>query len=163
MRLHGHRGGGPPDDPVCMQTNGNNEPWTLFKAAEASPNYAAMVAAIQWREQHRNYVMDVQAAWSATNAPMVSPVWLLFPGDPVCAFRIADYGDCSDAFMFGPDFLAKPVTQYQQNSSWVWLPRLPAGQTWQDVFTGASYAGFQNVTVATPISAFPLFQRTYAA
>ena len=137
---------------------------TLFKEAEASPNYAAMVAAIQWREQHRNYVMDTQAAWSATNAPMVSPVWLLFPGDPVCAFRIADDGSCSDAFMFGTDFLAKPVTQYQQASSWVWLPRLPAGQTWTNVFTGENLGnGFTNVTVATPISSFPLFQRTYAA
>ena len=94
---------------------------------------------------------------------MVAPVWLLFPGDPVCAFLLQNDGACSDAFMFGPDFLAKPVTVYQQNSSWVWLPRLPAGQTWTNVFSGENLGnGFKNVTVATPISSFPLFERTYA-
>jgi alpha-D-xyloside xylohydrolase len=161
MRLHGHRAGGPPSDPVCMQTNGDNEPWTLFKQ---QANYDAFVAAIRWREQHRNYVMDAQTDWAESGAPMLSPTWLLFPGDPVCAFRIADDGSCSDAFMFGTDFLAKPVTQYQLASSWVWLPRLPAGQTWTNVFTGENLGnGFTNVTVATPISSFPLFQRTYAA
>ena len=97
MRLHGHRAGGPPADPVCMQTNGDNEPWTLFKNAT---NYAAFVARIQWREQMRNYVMDAQAAWAATGAPMISPVWLLFPGDPVCAFtQDASDGACAGAFM----------------------------------------------------------------
>ena len=164
MRLHGHRGGGPPDDPVCMQTNGDNEPWTIFKLAEASPNYAAMVAAIRWREQKRNYVMDIQAAWSATNVPMVRPVWLEFPGDPVCAFTIHGDGPCSDAFMFGPTFLAKPVTVFQSNSSWVWLPRLQAGLYWTYVFDGTNYGdGFKNVTVATPLDEFPLFQINYAA
>ena len=164
MRLHGHRGGGPPDDPVCMQTNGDNEPWTLFKAGESSPNYAAMVGAIRWREQHRNYVMDIQASWSATNVPMVAPVWLHFPGDATCAFTPSNDGPCADAFMFGPDFLAKPITTFQQASAWVWLPLLPAGQTWTNVFTLQNYGqGAINVTVATPVSSFPLFERTYTA
>ena len=161
MRLHGHRPGGPPDDPVCMQTNGDNEPWTLFKGGEASPNYAAFVAAIRWREQRRPYVMEAQARWAAYGAPMVSPVWLLFPGDTTCAPSAQGDGPCADAFMFGNDFLAKPVTQYQQTSSWVWLPLLPVGQSWMNVFTNENLGpGDLNVTVATPISSFPLFQRT---
>jgi alpha-glucosidase (family GH31 glycosyl hydrolase) len=63
--------------------------------------------------------------------------------------------------MFGNDFLAKPVTQYQQTSSWVWLPLLPVGQSWMNVFTNENLGqGDLNVTIATPISSFPLFQRT---
>jgi len=163
MRLHGHRNGGPPDDPVCMQTNGDNEPWTLFKGGESSPNYLAMVASIRWREQKRNYVMDIQATWSSTNTPICSPVWLLFPGDAVCAPSIQGDGLCADAFMFGPDYLAKPVTTYQQNSSWVWLPALPSGQYWTNVFSGDNLGnGAVNITVATPINTFPLFMRNYA-
>jgi alpha-glucosidase (family GH31 glycosyl hydrolase) len=66
--------------------------------------------------------------------------------------------------MFGPDFLAKPITTFQQASAWVWLPLLPAGQTWMNVFTLQNYGqGAINVTVATPVSSFPLFERTYAA
>ena len=67
MRLHGHRGFEPNNDPVCMQTNGDNEPWTLVNTTE---NYNAIVAAIRWRDQQRNYVMDTQLENSATNAPM---------------------------------------------------------------------------------------------
>ena len=97
MRLHGHRNGGPPEDPVCMQTNGDNEPWTLFSN---QTNYDAFVAAIVWREQMRNYVMDAQAEWAASNAPMIAPVWLLFPGDPVCALqKDVSEGACFGAFM----------------------------------------------------------------
>jgi ABC-type dipeptide/oligopeptide/nickel transport system permease component len=104
--------------------------WTLFKDATASgANYNAFVAAIQWREQRRNYIMDIQAEHSRTAAPLIAPVWLLFPGEAACAFD-ASGGDnvgCAGAFMLGPDWLAKPVTTYGQTSSWVWLPRLPAG------------------------------------
>ena len=217
MRLHGHRLGGPPADPVCMQTNGDNgawrvcvcvcmcacarayvwhctppplcmcvcarvcvdissfppppppplaEPWTLFKDATASgANYNAFVAAIQWREQRRNYIMDIQAEHSRTAAPLIAPVWLLFPGEAACAFD-ASGGDnvgCAGAFMLGPDWLAKPVTAYGQKSSWVWLPRLPAGQAWVYHFSQANFGqGGNNVTIPTPISEFPLFYRQRA-
>lgn len=146
-----------------MQTNGDNEPWTLFKGGETSPNYLAMVASIRWREQKRNYVMDMQASWSRTNAPMCSPIWLLFPSDAVCAPSSQGDGVCADAFMFGPDYLVKPVTTYQQNSSWVWLPELPSGQYWTNVFSGENLGNNAvNITVATPIDTFPFFMRNYA-
>lgn len=85
---------------------GDNEPWTLVNTTD---NYNAIVSAIRFRDQLRNYVMDTQASytrvsdeapqryqqiplpsqatWSTTNAPMISPIWLLFPGDPICAFN----------------------------------------------------------------------------
>ena len=66
MRLHGHRNGGPPDDPVCMQTNGDNEPWTLFaqNTTTSTANYNAFVNAIKWRDQLRNYVVRICASRS---------------------------------------------------------------------------------------------------
>lgn len=122
-----------------------------------------MVASIRWREQHRNYVADALSAWAATGEPVLAPVWLRFPADAVCApGGPADDGACGDAFMFGEDFLAKPVTEYGAATSWVWLPALPAGEAWQHAFTGATFEGGQNVTVATPIDSFPLFQRVPA-
>ena len=162
MRLHGHRRGGPPSDPVCMQTNGDNEPWTLFKN---ETRYNAFIEAIRWREQARNYVVSLQAEWSASGMPMIAPVWLHFPADPVCAFTTrGDDGTCAGAFMFGTDWLAKPVTRLGQSSAWVYLPALPAGQSWEYAFgTRTNYgAGPVNVTVATPIDEFPLFYRNNA-
>ena len=163
MRLHGHRGGGPPDDPVCMQTTGYNEPWTLF-AQNTSTSTAAMdafIAAIRWRDQRRNYVVDTQAAWAATGAPMCTPVWVAFPGDAACAPPADGSGDgaCRDAFMFGDSWLAKPVTTYQQASAWVWLPALPAGTSWVYAFgEQTNYGpGPVNVSMPTPIGEWPLF------
>lgn len=168
MRLHGHRAGGPPSDPVCMQTNGDNEPWTLFADTSASgANYNAFVAAIRWREQQRNYIMDIQREFSVSNAPMIAPVWLHFPGEAACAFTASggDNAACGGAFMLGQDWLAKPVTAYGQRSSWVWLPTLPEGQSW--VYNFAPFTNYGvggvNVTLDTPVSAFPLFYRQRGA
>jgi len=61
--------------------------------------------------------------------------------------------------MFGPDWLAKPVTVFLQRSTWVYLPALPAGQTWVYRFNGTSYTGPANITVDTPVGEFPLFYR----
>ena len=157
----------PPSPLRAQQTNGDNEPWTLFKdASAAGVNYNAFVAAITWREQRRNYIMDIQAENARSNAPLIAPVWLHFPGEAACAFDAGggDNAGCAGAFMLGPDWLAKPVTQYQQAQSWVWLPRLPAGQSWIYHFSQVSYGqGGVNVTLPTPVSEFPLFYRQRAA
>ena len=162
MLSHATRRRAPPRPHRPAQTNGDNEPWTLFKN---STHYDAFVAAVRWREQVRNYVVALQAEWAATGAPMIAPVWLHFPGDAVCAFTPrGDDGACAGAWMFGPDWLAKPVTARGVASSWVWLPALPAGQTWRYAFGDKrDYgAGPVNVTIATPISEFPLFYRERA-
>lgn len=63
-------------------------------------------------------------------------------------------------FMFGPDYLAKPVTTYLQRVAWVYLPALPAGQTWVYHFNGTDFGpGPANLTLATPVGEFPLFYR----
>jgi alpha-D-xyloside xylohydrolase len=163
MRLHGHRNGGPPADPVCMQTNGDNEPWTLFaqNTTKSTANYNAFISAIRWREQIRNYVVFTQGQWADEGIPMLRPVWLSFPGDAVCAPLPDGQGDgaCAGAFLFGDDWLAKPVVTYQQTSEWVWLPALQTGEYYTYAFgakTNYGQGGI-NVTVATPIDEFPLF------
>ena len=160
---------------------GDNEPWTLVNSTD---NYNAIGAAIRFRDQLRNYVVDTQATWVSTNAPMIAPIWLLFPGDPICAFtpsgdepacgegmseicsRLCHLPVCqlllypSAEFMFGPDYLAKPVTTYLQRSAWVYLPELPTGQTWIYHFNDTDFgSGPVNLTIATPVGEFPLFYR----
>jgi alpha-glucosidase (family GH31 glycosyl hydrolase) len=137
--------------------------WTLFaqNTTASIANYNAFISAIKWREQIRNYVVSTQAVWADAGAPMNSPVWLAFPGDAACAPAADGQGDgaCGDAFMFGDSWLAKPVTTYQQQSAWVWLPKLRAGEYWTYAFGAQTNFGQGpiNVTIATPIDEFPLF------
>ena len=109
--------------------------------------------------------MDLQLEHTRSNLPMIAPVWLHFPGEAACAFTAsgADNEACAGAFMLGEDWLAKPVTVYGQVQSWVWLPLLPAGESWVENFSQANLGqGGRNVTLATPVSVFPLFYRERA-
>ncbi len=47
FRLHGQRAGGPPSDPVCGFTNGDNEVWNL---AKDQAHYDALVGMMNLRE-----------------------------------------------------------------------------------------------------------------
>ena len=63
---------------------------------------------------------------------------------------------------FGPDYLVAPVLQKGAASRKVYLPQLPAGSAWKNVFTGVETdtAGVgKNITEATPLDTFPLYRR----
>jgi hypothetical protein len=47
FRLHGQRAGGPPSDPMCGDTGGDNEVWNL---ARDPAHYQALVAMLMLRE-----------------------------------------------------------------------------------------------------------------
>ena len=47
FRLHGQRAGGPPSDPMCGDTGGDNEVWNL---AKDPAHYQALVAMLMLRE-----------------------------------------------------------------------------------------------------------------
>ena len=67
-----------------------------------------------------------------------------------------------DEQMFGPDHLVAPVLHKGVASRRVYLPPLPKGTFWQNVFTGVetqTWTGGTNVTEATPLGTFPLYKR----
>jgi alpha-D-xyloside xylohydrolase len=61
-----------------------------------------------------------------------------------------------DEYMFGPEFLVAPVTQYKARSRKVYLP---AGTSWYDFYTGRSMPGGATITAAAPYERMPLFVR----
>eukprot|EP00048_Salpingoeca_helianthica_P023008 m.21681 g.21681 ORF g.21681 m.21681 type:complete len:843 (+) comp8126_c0_seq1:167-2695(+) len=155
FRLHGQRNGGPPAD-RCGATNGDNEIWTL---APDPTHYRSIEQVMQLREDLREYVMRINGETVKTGLPMVRAMVLEFPTDPNPAVAAAE-----DQFMFGPDWLVAPVTVYGGTSHSVVLPTLPSGQVWMYWWNQSRYfAGGQTVTLATPISEFPLFLRTTLA
>jgi alpha-D-xyloside xylohydrolase len=62
-------------------------------------------------------------------------------------------------YLFGPDFLVAPVTEYRARS---WPVYLPAGAGWYDFYTGQFYRGGQQVMADAPLSRMPLFVRAGA-
>eukprot|EP01079_Euglenida_sp_SAG-EU17-18_P001938 gene1938-2982_t len=150
FRLHGHRKGGPPAN-QCGPTNGDNEVWNL---AQEPSHYAAVTAAMHFRETIRDYVASLQATSAATGMPMMRAMILAFPNDPVCTGNQAE-----NQFMFGDDWLVAPVTT-QSVSSWaVYLPKI-LNNHWVYWWNSSAVDGGQWVHTNTAnLTEFPLFKR----
>jgi mannosyl-oligosaccharide alpha-1,3-glucosidase len=94
----------------------------------------------------------------AYGTPTLRPLWLEYPTDPkVFAME--------DQWMVGSDILVKPVIHEGSTSVSVYLP---GNQPWYDIATGNvvnKHIGFvsngfkDTITVPTPLSYFPVFQR----
>ena len=150
MRLHGHRAGGPPAD-ECGATNGDNEIWNL--APEGSDRYAALLRMVLLRAQIADYVVAINHEWVETGFPMMRPMFLAFPLDPLCQGP-----DVEDQYMFGPEWLVAPITSYQTYSRSVYLPLLPVYMTYVYFFNESEVGrGGYRTTVAAPLGEFPLF------
>ena len=64
--------------------------------------------------------------------------------------------------MFGPDYLVAPVLVKGVTVRHVYLPPLPAGTVWKNVFTHVeteTSGGGKNISEATPLDTFPLYRR----
>jgi alpha-D-xyloside xylohydrolase len=64
--------------------------------------------------------------------------------------------EIGDEYMFGPAFLAAPVTEFKARSRKVYLP---AGSSWYDFYTGRNLKGGQTIKAAAPYDRMPLFVR----
>lgn len=152
FRLHGARTGPtwPPGDAgVCGQA-ASNEVWMFGNESEA-----AIVRVMRMREQMRPYVMEQYQAAAEYGTPIMRPLFFDFYNDT--ASQTVD-----DQQMFGPDYLVALVLQKGVSSRSVYLPPLPHGTVWRNVFTGIetdTSAGGKHITEATPLDTFPLYER----
>lgn len=73
------------------------------------------------------------------------------------AFSDPAVAETFDTYLFGESLLVKIITAPNVKETDVYLPR---GCDWFDFFTGERYAGGTTVTVATPLSATPLFVKS---
>jgi hypothetical protein len=159
FRNHGSRHGGPSQeggDPACGTTSGSNEIWNFGSESEE-----AIARVMKLREQIRPYVMAQYEAAANNGTPVMRPLFFDFWTDSHAA-------TIDSQMMFGPDYLVAPqLTQGATNRS-VYLPQLPPGQVWRNVFTTVDVnttLGGVNITEATPLTGdgfgtFPLYFRT---
>ncbi len=83
--------------------------------------------------------------------PMMRPMVMEFPGDPLCR-------DVSDQFMLGSQLLAAPVLTPGAAARAVYLPK----GTWYDYYTGERYRGGRYIVADAPLDKLPLFARAGA-
>eukprot|EP00937_MAST-01D_sp_MAST-1D-sp2_P006861 g6861.t1 len=153
FRLHGHRGGpNVPPANECGATNGDNEVWNLAPRPE---QFAAIKAAMELREALRGYVQQLNNESVATGMPMMRAMALAFPHDALCASDGVE-----QQYMFGADWLIAPVTAENATSWDVYLPQLPAGDSWAYHWNGSKVVGhgWRSVNVSK-LADFPLFQK----
>lgn len=68
----------------------------------------------------------------------------------------------TDQMMFGPDYLVAPVFIYQATSRSVYLPSLPEGTVWQNMFSNVTHdtsAGSITIIQNFTLDTFPLYHK----
>jgi alpha-D-xyloside xylohydrolase len=141
LRMHGDRE--PRMRFFSGMTGGPNELWSYGEA------YPILVEWLGIRERLRPYLHEALAEASRSGLPPMRALFLEFPDDPRC-------WEIGDSFLFGPDLLVAPVTEYGARTRTVYLP---AAETWVDCFTGTSYAGGATVEMDAPLTRIPVLRR----
>ena len=139
FRLHGHR------LPNTDDFNGAaNEVWSF-----GEPAYQIIKKYMLLRERLRPYVMKQMSMASETGIPLMRPLFVDFPSDPVC-YQV------EDEYLFGADLLVAPILDADIQTRNVYLP---ANSTWRDAWTDQVYTGGQWIPIETPLDKIPLFLR----
>lgn len=121
-----------------------NEAWSFGDEA-----YPIIAECLKQREQLIPYIMDVMREASDKGMPPMRPLFFAFPSDPAAA-------DIEDQYMFGPNILVCPVTEYQARSRRVYLP---AGQQWVDMANDEVLEGGQWLDADAPLERIPLYRK----
>ncbi len=141
FRLHGFR------NSWDVKNAGDNEVWSF-----GEKQYEIIKDLLFIRERLRPYIMEQMKTAHETGTPPMRPLFYDFPEDATCYDR-------DDELLFGPDILAAPVTEYQQYSRKVYLPK---GAEWTDAWTGEKQQGGRWIEVETPLERFPLYLKNGA-
>jgi alpha-glucosidase len=95
------------------------------------------------------YLKSLVAEASTRGLPVQRPLFLHFEDD-------ARTYTIQDAYLYGADLLVAPVWQAGKME---WTTYLPKGAEWIHVWTGRTFKGGQEATVAAPFGQPPVFSR----
>ncbi len=124
----------------------NNEAWNL--GGDSYPHIANVMHA---RERLRPYVMEQMKLASLHGTPPMRPLVFDFTSNK-------NVVGIEDEFMFGPDILVCPVTDYGARQRNVYLPE---GADWIDVYSEEAFPGGTYISDApAPLSHIPLYVRS---
>ena len=95
-----------------------------------------------------DYIRSLFAEAHENGSPLLRAMFYEFPQDGQC-------WELQDQYMFGAKYLVAPILHLNQFRRAVYLP---AGR-WKRTSTGEVFQGEQTVTVDTPISYMPVFEK----
>ena len=126
-----------------MWNNGyTGEPWTFDEETVTRYRESA-----ELRMRLLPYLHSCLCEFPETGLPLVRPMAMLFPNDPVLA-------DLQDQFLCGSEILAAPIFSKDGARNVC----LPTGQ-WIDFWNGEIITGGREIHVMHPLETFPLFVR----
>lgn len=116
---------------------------------EKSPAFAAQLELDRLRYRMLPYTYSLAGAVTHEAGTILRPLVMDFPGDALAR-------TIGDQYMFGPAFLASPVTTHKARSRPVYLPQ---GAGWYDFWTGRYLPGGQTLEAAAPYDRLPVHVR----
>ena len=125
----------------------NREMW--FLGGESDPAYQAELKFDRLRYRLLPYVYSLAGAVTRKAGSLLRPLVMDFREDETAR-------SIGDEYMFGPAFLASPVTVYQARSRAVYLPQ---GTPWYDFWTGRQQSGGQTIDAPAPFDTMPVYVR----
>ncbi len=132
--------------PFCWTHSGgpgNLEPWAFGNRLEEINRKS-----IELRYRLLPYLYNLFREASETGVPVMRPLLLEYPSDPVAVSQ-------GDEFFFGSDILVAPVTKDDDLRREVYLPQ----GVWYDFWTDRHVTGPQKMIVDAPIDHIPIFVR----
>lgn len=129
-----------------IHTGAANEPWSFGEDVER-----AVVKYIQLREAMRPYTRELFDQAHRLGQPLVRGLFYEFPEDEQAA-------TIADEYMFGPDMLVAPVTEFAARSRKVYLPG-DRDVTWTNLHDSTVSHGGQAIEVDVPLDVIPVFAR----
>ena len=123
------------------------EAWNI--APEGHPAYESITFYHRLRYRLMPYLYSMAGWVWLKDYTMMRGLAMDFADDP--AVR-----NIADQWMFGPAFMACPVSRYKARSREVYLPRQCG---WYDLYTGRHTAGGQKLTADAPYGRIPVFVR----
>lgn len=112
MRVHGVRQGQDSTRDIKEPSGADNEVWSF-----GEKNTPILTELIKLRYRLIPYISTQMDNTSRTGVPVMRPMFMEFPNDPVCF-------ETGDQYMFGDDILFAPITQKGQTEREVYLPKI---------------------------------------
>lgn len=162
MRVHGVRQGQNQMSGLKEPTGADNEVWSF-----GEENTPILTDLVNLRYRLIPYIKEQMQIASETGIPVMRPMFLEFPEDPVCY-------DTGDQYMFGDDILFAPITVKGQTKRKVYLPKIKScwilikrpgdgavvnERPGDGAMENTVYSGGQWVTVDAAIDEFIVFVR----
>jgi alpha-D-xyloside xylohydrolase len=116
-------------------------------APESHPAYKSMVYYDKLRYRLMPYIYSLNGKTYQNDYTIMRGLAMDFGNDEKVL-------NINDQYMFGSSLLVNPVSQYQQKTRDVYLPK---GQGWFDFYTGEYFEGGQTIAANAPYERMPVF------